>query len=374
MAAVRLHNVRKVYDNGKVAVADASFEVSDGELMVLVGPSGCGKTTLLRMIAGLETATSGSIAIDGRVVNDMPPRERDIAMVFQNYALYPHMSVAQNLAFGLKLRGVPRAEIERRVSSAAEMLGLTTMLESRPRQMSGGQRQRVALGRALVREPKVFLLDEPLSNLDAKLRLSMRVEIARLHKRLRATMIYVTHDQIEAMTLGQRIVVFNQGEIQQIDTPMRLYEKPANIFVAGFLGSPAMNFLRGRLQFERDASARLQMDGAGLPLGDLASTLPALKAWADREIVLGLRPEQLQLASSDDRLRPSLRAQLEVTEPVGNEVFLYLRHGATELVARVPPQALPATGSDVALTFAPRHLHAFDPESGRRVETDAAVP
>ncbi|HET6905811.1 MAG TPA: ATP-binding cassette domain-containing protein, partial [Rhodanobacteraceae bacterium] len=282
----------------------------------------------------------------------------------------PHMSVAQNLAFGLKLRGVPRAEIERRVSAAAEMLGLGTMLESRPRQMSGGQRQRVALGRALVREPKVFLLDEPLSNLDAKLRLSMRVEIARLHKRLRATMIYVTHDQIEAMTLGQRIAVFNQGEIQQIDTPMRLYEKPANLFVAGFLGSPAMNFLRGRLHFESAASASLQMDGAGLPLGDLSAAHPGLKARADREIVLGLRPEQLQLASPDERA--PLRAHLEVTEPVGNEVFLYLRYGATELVARVPPQSLPPAGSEVALTFAPRHLHAFDPESGRRIETGGA--
>jgi multiple sugar transport system ATP-binding protein len=372
MAAVRLDNVRKVFDNGKVAVAGASFEVADGELMVLVGPSGCGKTTLLRMIAGLETATLGTIAIDGRVVNEIAPRERDIAMVFQNYALYPHMSVAENLAFGLKLRGVPRAEIDRRVSAAAEMLGLAAMLESRPRQMSGGQRQRVALGRALVREPKVFLLDEPLSNLDAKLRLSMRVEIARLHKRLRATMIYVTHDQIEAMTLGQRIVVFNQGEIQQIDTPMRLYEQPANLFVAGFLGSPAMNFLRGRLHCENDASARLQMGDAGLPLGDLVRLRPELKAWDGRKIVLGLRPEQLQIASADGGALPSLRAQLEVTEPIGNEVFLYLRYGTTELVARVPPQHSPAAGSEVTLGFAPEHLHAFDPESGRRIETGAA--
>ena len=368
MAAVRLDNVRKVFDNGKVAVAGASFEVADGELMVLVGPSGCGKTTLLRMIAGLETATSGTIAIDGRVVNEMAPRERDIAMVFQNYALYPHMTVAENLAFGLKLRGVPRAEIERRVNAAADMLGLATMLQSRPRQMSGGQRQRVALGRALVREPKVFLLDEPLSNLDAKLRLSMRVEIARLHKRLRATMIYVTHDQIEAMTLGQRIVVFNQGEIQQIDTPMRLYEQPANLFVAGFLGSPAMNFLRGRLQCEGDAGTSLRMDGESLPLGDLLAAHPGIERYDDREIVLGLRPEQLQLASAHAGALPSLHAQLEVIEPVGNEVFLYLRHGPTELVARVPPQHLPVAGSEVALCFAPEHLHAFDPESGRRIE------
>ena len=263
MATVRLDNVRKVYDNGKVAVAGASFAVADGELLVLVGPSGCGKTTLLRAIAGLENVTSGSIAIDGRVVNDLAPRERDIAMVFQNYALYPHMTVAANLAFGLKLRGHPRAEIEKRVADAARMLGLEDLLQARPRQLSGGQRQRVALGRALVREPKVFLLDEPLSNLDAKLRVAMRVEIARLHQRLGATMIYVTHDQIEAMTLGQRIVVLNDGEIQQIDTPMRLYEQPANLFVAGFLGSPAMNFFRGRV---RDDARALEMENASLPI------------------------------------------------------------------------------------------------------------
>ena len=274
MAAVRLDKVRKEFDQGKVAVVDASFEVADGELLVLVGPSGCGKTTLLRMIAGLETASSGAIRIDGRMVNDVPPRERDIAMVFQNYALYPHMSVAENLAFGLKLRGMARAEIARRVQAAAEMLGLDEMLERRPRQLSGGQRQRVALGRALVREPKVFLLDEPLSNLDAKLRLSTRVEIARLHRRLKATMIYVTHDQIEAMTLGQRIVVMKDGEIQQIDTPMRLYEQPANLFVAGFLGSPAMNFLRGRLRGRR---RRTTGNGAvSLPLGDLLQRRPEL--------------------------------------------------------------------------------------------------
>jgi multiple sugar transport system ATP-binding protein len=241
MATVDLDNVRKVFDNGKVAVAGADFTVADGELLVLVGPSGCGKTTLLRAIAGLESISTGTIRIDGRVVNDLAPRERDIAMVFQNYALYPHMTVAENLAFGLRLRGLPRADIMQRVAEAARMLGLSELLDARPRRLSGGQRQRVALGRALVREPKVFLLDEPLSNLDAKLRAAMRVEIARLHQRLGATMIYVTHDQVEAMTLGQRIVVLNDGEIHQVDTPMRLYDAPENQFVAGFLGSPAMN-------------------------------------------------------------------------------------------------------------------------------------
>ena len=367
MATVRLENVRKEFDRGKVAVAGASFDVADGELLVLVGPSGCGKTTLLRMIAGLEAASSGTIAIDGRVVNDVPPRERDIAMVFQNYALYPHMSVAENLAFGLKLRGMPRAEIARRVDAAAAMLGLHEMLERRPRQLSGGQRQRVALGRALVREPKVFLLDEPLSNLDAKLRLSMRVEIARLHRRLGATMVYVTHDQIEAMTLGQRIVVLNDGEIQQIDTPMRLYEQPANVFVAGFLGSPAMNFLRGTLQQE-GAHAQLKIgDGAVLPLGDLGRRRPEVSGYGGKELVLGLRPEHLHVAQSRDSSEATLRARLEVVEPVGNEMFLNLRFGSTDLVARVPPQALPAHGAELSLSFAPEQLHAFDPQTSRRI-------
>ncbi|MEO6968235.1 MAG: sn-glycerol-3-phosphate ABC transporter ATP-binding protein UgpC [Rhodanobacteraceae bacterium] len=368
MATVRLDNVRKVYDNGRMAVTGATFGANDGELLVLVGPSGCGKSTLLRMIAGLETASAGTIMIDGRVVNDIAPRERDIAMVFQNYALYPHMSVSENLAFGLKLRGKPRAEIARRVDAVAGMLGLHDMLDQRPRQLSGGQRQRVALGRALVREPKVFLLDEPLSNLDAKLRLSMRVEIARLHRRLNATMIYVTHDQIEAMTLGQRIVVLKDGEIQQIDTPMRLYDQPVNLFVAGFIGSPAMNLFRGRLLSDLKG-ARLRMDGAELPLGDLRVADSVLADYLDREVVLGLRPEHLVLQTHGEALaQPVLRAQLEVIEPVGNEVFLNLRFGKSELVARVPPQSLPSPGCDVDLSFTPRNLHAFDAGSGIRIE------
>ena len=363
MASVRLDKVRKVYDNGKVAVADASFTVAAGELLVLVGPSGCGKTTLLRAIAGLETITSGTIAIDDRVVNDLAPRERDIAMVFQNYALYPHMTVAENLAFGLKLRGRPRAEIEQRITEAARMLGLEELLHARPRRLSGGQRQRVALGRALVREPKVFLLDEPLSNLDAKLRMAMRVEIARLHHRLAATMIYVTHDQIEAMTLGQRIVVLNDGEIQQIDTPMRLYADPANLFVAGFLGSPAMNLFRGRL---RDDLGALEMDGAVLPLDDLQVSGLPLEAMRGREVVLGLRPEHLQCADAS-ATRTQFDATLEVIEPVGNEVFLNLRFGAAALVARVPPQKLPAPGETLRMAFDPSRLHAFDAADGRRI-------
>lgn len=266
MAKVQLEGVRKVYENGQVAVQGASFEVADGELMVLVGPSGCGKSTLLRMIAGLEDISAGTLKIGERVVNDVAPKDRDIAMVFQSYALYPHMTVAENLSFGLKLRGHPKQVIAERVNNAAELLGLTPMLDKLPKAMSGGQRQRVALGRAMVRESSVFLLDEPLSNLDAKLRHSVRTEIAQLHRKLGTTMIYVTHDQVEAMTLGQRIVVFKDGVIQQIDSPMALYDRPANLFVAGFLGSPAMNMLQGRLD-EQDGLHLVMADGWRVPLG-----------------------------------------------------------------------------------------------------------
>jgi multiple sugar transport system ATP-binding protein len=367
MGDVRLEGVRKVYENGHVAVGEASFHAADGELLVLVGPSGCGKSTVLRMIAGLESITSGTLSIDGRVVNDVPPKDRDIAMVFQSYALYPHMTVAENLAFGLKLRKQPASEIAQRVQAAAEKLGLGEILDRRPATLSGGQRQRVALGRALVRNPKVFLLDEPLSNLDAKLRLSMRTEIAKLQRTLGVTMIYVTHDQIEAMTLGQRIVVLDAGVIQQIDTPMRLYEAPANLFVAGFFGSPAMNFFRGTLS--HDGSRLVQTD-ANVALGDLAAVQPALAGYAGREIVLGLRPEHLHLATEDADHRTAdsgFSAQLEYIEPVGNEVFLNLRFADRDLVARLPPRPLPEPGSRVRMTFSPTRLHSFDPHSGSRI-------
>ncbi|MEI7035265.1 sn-glycerol-3-phosphate ABC transporter ATP-binding protein UgpC [Fulvimonas yonginensis] len=362
MAVVRLDKLRKVYPNGHVAVADASFEVGDGELLVLVGPSGCGKTTLLRMIAGLEAISAGTLAIDGRVVNELAPRDRDIAMVFQNYALYPHMTVAENLGFALKLRGRPREEIAGRVREAARLLELESRLDARPAALSGGQRQRVALGRALVRDPKVFLLDEPLSNLDARLRLAMRVEIARLHRRLGATMVYVTHDQVEAMTLGQRIVVMDAGVVQQIDTPMALYRRPANLFVACFLGSPAMNLLRGTLH----VGDGLRLAGAQgpVPLG-LPPQAAALAPWHGRELVLGVRPEDLQPAGEG---RPGrLQAQLELIEPVGNEIFLNLRYGAQTLVSRVPPRPLPAPGAPLALDFAPERLHFFDAATGVRI-------
>jgi multiple sugar transport system ATP-binding protein len=362
LAAVRLDSVRKIYANGQVAVADASFEAADGELLVLVGPSGCGKSTLLRIVAGLESVTSGTLAIGGRVVNDMPPRDRDIAMVFQNYALYPHMSVAQNLAFGLMLRRTPRDEIAARVGEAAAMLDLSGVLDRKPAELSGGQRQRVALGRALVRKPSVFLLDEPLSNLDAKLRLGMRVEIARLHKRLGATMIYVTHDQIEAMTLGDRIVVMNRGEIQQIDAPMRLYEKPANVFVAGFLGSPAMNFFRGKV----DAANGMRID-----LGEASLQLPATLASAvandaGREVLVGVRPEDLVLASDTDA--DAIETTLDVVEPVGNEMFLNLRCGDQAIVMRVSPQAMPESGATLRIAMKPDRVHLFDAKTEQRIE------
>lgn len=359
MAEVVLDRVRKVYpQGGHVAIDEASFTVGDGERLVLVGPSGCGKSTLLRMIAGLESISSGTLSVGGRVVNDLPPKDRDIAMVFQSYALYPHMSVARNLGFALELRGMAKGEILRRVREAADVLELGSLLERKPAQLSGGQRQRVALGRAMVRQAQVFLLDEPLSNLDAKLRTSMRAEIARLHARVGTTMIYVTHDQIEAMTLGQRIVVLKDGRIQQVDTPMALYERPANLFVATFLGSPAMNVIHGRLcradglLLETDTGAQLRLDGASIA-----------DAWLDREVVVGIRPEHLlPVAAGAAALSP----WVETVEPVGSEVFVNLRLGSTALVARLPPDEIPCEGAPLSLALRTDRLHFFDPVSGQR--------
>jgi len=361
MATVALDRLRKVYPDGHVAVAGASFEVGDGELLVLVGPSGCGKSTLLRMIAGLESISDGRLSIDGRTVNDVAPKDRDIAMVFQSYALYPHMTVAENLAFGLTLRGHPKAEIAQRIEAAADMLELRALLQRRPAALSGGQRQRVALGRALVRQPKVFLLDEPLSNLDAKLRASMRTEIARIHRNLAATMVYVTHDQVEAMTLGQRIVVMRDGEIQQIDTPMALYRAPANVFVATFLGSPAMNLLRGRLEAGGDRPALRLVDGALLPLPGLAADA----AWAGREVEIGLRPEHLLRCVGEEPA--DFEAELDVVEPIGSEAYAYLRFGPQNLVARFAPDDLPAPGRRLALRVASGAAHVFDAATGLRL-------
>jgi len=357
VAHVRLEQLRKVYPDGHVAVAGASFEVGEGELLALVGPSGCGKSTLLRMVAGLEAISAGTLRIGGRVVNDVAPGERDIAMVFQSYALYPHMTVAGNLGFALKMRRLPARVIEARVAEAARMLELEAVLSHRPAQLSGGQRQRVALGRALVRQPQVFLLDEPLSNLDARLRAGMRVEIARLHRQLGTTMLYVTHDQIEAMTLGQRIVVMKDGRIQQIDAPMALYRRPANLFVATFLGSPAMNVLPGTLQ--RGDGWCLQLaDGPRLPLPageDLDAGLDG------RQVVLGVRPEHLRRAPGQG----GFEARVEVVEPVGSDVHVHLRVVGHALVARLAPEdALPAVGGELRMEFAPGQLHLFDPLDG----------
>ncbi|MDX2299620.1 MAG: sn-glycerol-3-phosphate ABC transporter ATP-binding protein UgpC [Xanthomonadaceae bacterium] len=364
MAGVRLERVSKVYDNGWVAVADVDFEIADGELLVLVGPSGCGKSTLLRMIAGLEAITSGRLWIDDRVVNALAPKDRDIAMVFQSYALYPHLSVYENLAFGLRLRGMSPQEVAPRVAAAAQMLGLQEMLESRPRQLSGGQRQRVALGRALVRQPKVFLLDEPLSNLDAKLRQTMRVELARLHRRLGTTMIYVTHDQIEALTLGQRVAVMCDGRVQQIDTPTAVYQRPANLFVAAFIGSPAMNLFRGRLR--GDPVPSLDLGSAVLPLPGLSLAAPGLAAFVGQDVVVGVRPEHLHL-ETQAVTEASLVGTLDLVESVGNEVFLNVNHTSTPLIARMPPQPLPMPGDAVRLGYRVEQLHFFDPLTERRI-------
>ncbi|MGH7463881.1 MAG: ABC transporter ATP-binding protein, partial [Longimicrobiales bacterium] len=330
---------------------------------------GSGKSTLLRMVAGLESITDGQIYIGERLVNHVPVQDRDIAMVFQNYALYPHMTVFDNLAFGLKLRKTARAETEQRVRSAAAMLGIDGILDRRPRHLSGGQRQRVAVGRAIVRDPQVFLFDEPLSNLDAKLRVQMRGEIAGLHQRLHATMIYVTHDQVEAMTLGQRIVVLNDGHIQQIAAPLDLYSHPANRFVAGFIGSPAMNFLTGRVT---------RADGLRLVLADVRHTLPlptaceaVLRDHVDRDVVLGCRPESLYAAHGRPAGAPvaELALTVDVLEPLGNEIFVYAHAGAARVTARVAPQPLPGPGEPITLALDLRTLHFFDAATGDALMT-----
>lgn len=364
MAAVTLKGVRKVFKNGHVGVDRADLTVRDGELIVLVGPSGCGKSTLLRLVAGLEEPTEGRVYIGERDVTHLEPRDRDIAMVFQSYALYPHMTVAENLGFGLKLRGLPPAQIERQVNEAAQMLDLSSMLDRYPKQLSGGQRQRVALGRALVRHPQVFLLDEPLSNLDAKLRGVMRAEIARLHRRLGTTMIYVTHDQVEAMTLGERVVVMDKGIIHQVDTPLNVYNDPVNLFVAGFLGNPPMNMLRGRLE----RSGALWLEGEGTRLTLPASAAVLLDTHGQREIVAGVRPEDLHRVRSS----PSdivIEGSVELIESVGSESYLHVQYGTQRLIARIKPVDLPSVGESVRLHAPEQKILYFDAESGSRLRT-----
>ena len=362
MAEVVLKGVSKVFGKDVVAVDGADIHIEDRSFVVLVGPSGCGKSTTLRMVAGLEEITEGEIYIDGTLVNDIPPKDRDIAMVFQNYALYPHMSVYQNMAFGLKLRKYPRQEIDARVREAAEILGIEELLERKPRALSGGQRQRVAVGRAIVRKPKVFLFDEPLSNLDAKLRVQMRTEISKLHRRLEATMLYVTHDQTEAMTMGDRIVVMKDGRIQQNDSPLNLYNFPANQFVAGFIGSPSMNFFEGRLT---NGGGGLVFDEGGIQLPLPPSQAGGLGDHAGQAVVLGIRPEDIHdpatMAPGVDAVE--IEATVEVVEPMGNEVFLYLTTGRSSFVARVDPLHVPAVEQRVRLAVEIGKAHYFDRET-----------
>ena len=370
MASVKLESVRKVYgDSGaQVAVHGVDLEVRNGEFVVLVGPSGCGKSTTLRMIAGLESISSGKLWIGDRLVNDVSPKDRDIAMVFQSYALYPHMTVFENMAFALKLKKLPAAEIDTRVRQAAEILDIGAVLERTPKQLSGGQRQRVAVGRAIVRQPQVFLFDEPLSNLDAKLRVQTRREISKLHRQLGATMIYVTHDQVEAMTMGDRIVVLDKGRVQQIDTPLNLYNRPANRFVAGFIGSPAMNFIEGRLA-GNGAGSRFEGRGGALSLSLPGTHAKRLATYASRDVILGVRPEDVYVATGPRPASASAEAtvRLEAVEPMGNEIFLHARGTDHELTARVAPQPVPEAGNPVTVAFDVEKLHFFDAESGAAI-------
>jgi len=382
MSQVTLKNVHKIYPGEKgrevTAVRDFNIEIADREFVVFVGPSGCGKSTTLRMVAGLEEISKGDISIGDRRVNDVPPKDRDIAMVFQNYALYPHMSVFENMAFGLKLRKFSKAEIQRRVNDAAEILGLEQLLDRKPKALSGGQRQRVALGRAIVRQPKVFLFDEPLSNLDAKMRVQMRAEIIKLHQRLKATMIYVTHDQVEAMTMGTRIVVMDavvnpqtglkEGVVQQIDAPLKLYNEPGNLFVAGFLGSPPMNFVKGSLSKVGPGFVFTESQGGSIRLH--VDPRPALDGFDGREVVLGVRPESCELVPAE-RPAPanSFEATVEIVEPMGAETHLYLQTGAHSLTSR--SHAIVGhsqAGHRLRFEITAAQTHLFDPASGLRIK------
>jgi multiple sugar transport system ATP-binding protein len=385
VAEIVLDNLSKVFSGGVVAVDGVSLTIGSGEFLVLVGPSGCGKSTLLRMIAGLEEVTGGTISIGERDVTDLPPRARDIAMVFQSYALYPHMTVRQNLGYGLKVRKTPKREVRERVTRAAELLGLDQLLDRKPAALSGGQRQRVAMGRAIVREPKAFLMDEPLSNLDAKLRVSMRAQLAALHGRLATTTIYVTHDQIEAMTLGQRVAVMRDGRIQQVDTPQELYARPANLFVAAFIGSPAMNLVEAEV-----AHGQVRFGGYVIPL-------PATDTTPDGQLIAGIRPEAFEDAAFADPSLPRIDAKVEVVEELGADTHVLFSVAAprvevTEVreaagdedatlatvegslfTARVDPATSAKPGAPLRLAVDPSRFHYFDPETGLRLEPDRAL-
>ena len=369
MAELEFRNLRKAFPGGTIAVESLDLVIADGEFLVLVGPSGSGKTTVLRMAAGLERATAGDVLIGGEVVNDVAPPDRDIAMVFQTYALYPHMSVYDNMAFGLKLHGVKKAQIRPRVLSAAKMLELDDLLKRKPSQLSGGQRQRVAMGRAIVREPAVFLMDEPLSNLDAKLRVEMRTYLAGLHQRLRTTTLYVTHDQTEAMTMGDRVAVMKDGRLQQVDIPQVLYDRPANAFVAAFIGSPAMNLLRGRLTGSNGTTS-LTLGESVLPLpGSRLARQPSLAAYLGQEVLVGIRPEDIE----DAALVPSangssLPVQVTLAEPLGAEVIAHFPLGAVDdarplVTARLSPRSAARSGEPLRVAIDLERLYFFDPES-----------
>jgi multiple sugar transport system ATP-binding protein len=367
MASVTLEGIHKIYQQGgktHVAVHDIDLHIADGEFVVLVGPSGCGKSTTLRMIAGLETVSAGRLLIGDRDVTNVPPKDRDIAMVFQNYALYPHMTAYENMAFALKLRRAPRSEVDARVREAAAMLGIGDLLDRTPRSMSGGQRQRVALGRAIVRQPQVFLFDEPLSNLDAKLRTQMRREIARLHRQLGVTMIYVTHDQVEAMTLGDRIAVLDGGRLQQVDTPAELYDRPRNTFVASFIGSPAMNLIPGTIVPGALPCFRATDSDYWLALGEPWTERPFVRVGG--AATLGIRPEDVRLASGAPTDEHNVaRARVELVEPLGSETVVHASIGAQEIVARVPPGTVAEPGDDTLLGFDTGRVHLFDPGGDR---------
>ena len=364
MAGLSLKNITKIYPNGFEAVKDFNLEIADKEFIIFVGPSGCGKTTTLRMIAGLEEISSGELKIGDKIVNDVEPKDRDIAMVFQNYALYPHMSVYDNMAFGLKLRKVPKAEIDKAVKEAAQILGLTPLLDRKPKALSGGQRQRVAMGRAIVRNPKVFLMDEPLSNLDAKLRVQMRVEISKLHQRLGATIIYVTHDQTEAMTLGDRIVVMKDGVVQQVDTPQNLYERPGNLFVAGFMGSPQMNFFEATVSVKGDVAC-LNIAGQSIELPAAKSKKLIEGGYNGKTVIFGIRPEDIYDDAETIAKTPTsvFESPVRVYELLGAEVFLYLEIAGENLTARVAPTTTARPGDVIKVAFDVEKIHVFDKET-----------
>ena len=388
VAAIALERLTKVYADGTRALHELDLEVADGEFVVFVGPSGCGKTSALRMIAGLEEITEGAVRVGGEVVNDLPPKARDMAMIFQNYALYPHMNVAENMGFGLKMRGIDKREIRRRVEDAARILGLSEVLSKRPRHLSGGQRQRVAMGRAIVREPVAFLMDEPLSNLDAKLRVQMRAEIARIQRDLRVTTIYVTHDQSEAMTLGDRVCVLRSGLLQQVDRPQALYDRPANLFVAGFIGSPAMNLVEAELA-ARNGGLTVRFGPHELPVPEaVASARPELQSYVGRRVALGIRPEDMEDGPGDARLE----IEVDIKEDMGSEVFLHFavdappvkteelreivgeealeaaeeqtHHHGSPFIARVERGTQAREGEKAALAVDTRRLHFFDLQTG----------